>query len=132
MIVFDAGPLVAIINLEPGAAVARRLLRNHKGECAIHAVNLLEVFYGFERAKGTAFAERVLDLVEKSGVGVRGDFDRAFLMDAGHLKTTYKVSLADTFDVALARRLGAPFVTTDHHELDAVDAAGVCQMLFIR
>jgi PIN domain nuclease of toxin-antitoxin system len=132
LIVLDAGAIVALINLEPGAATVRQLLRTHKGACVIHAVNLLEVFYGFQRPKGTAFAKRVLDLVEKSGVEVRGDFDRAFLMDAGLLKTTHKMSLADTFGVALARRLGAPFVSTDHHELDAVDAVGVCQVLFIR
>lgn len=132
MIVLDAGALVALINSEPGAATVRQLLRANKGACFIHAVNLLEVYYGFERAKGATYAQRVLDLVERAGIETRGDFDRPFLEDAGHIKTQHKMSLADTFGVALARRTGAPFITTDHHELDAVDAAGVCLITFIR
>lgn len=132
MIVFDAGALIALINLEPGAVVTRRLLRHHKGGCCIHAVNLLEIYYGFERMKDAAYAERILDLLAKAGVATRGDFDRDFLKDASHLKTLYKMSLADTFAVALARRLGVELISTDHHELDALAVAGVCRITFIR
>ena len=132
MIVFDAGAIIALVRLEPGALIVRQLLRAHAGDCAIHAVNLLEIHYGFEREKGAAYAERILHLIDEAGVETRGDFDRAFLKDASHIKASHKLSLADTFGVALARRLNAPLVSTDHHELDAIDKAGVCQVLFIR
>jgi PIN domain nuclease of toxin-antitoxin system len=132
VIVFDAGALIALARLEPGALIVRQLLRAHAGGCVIHAVNLLEIHYGFEREKDTAYAERILQLIEQAGVETRGDFDLAFLKDASLIKTTHKLSLADTFGVALARRLNAPLVSTDHHELDAINSAGVCQVLFIR
>ncbi len=132
MIVFDSGAIIALVNAEPGALLVRRLLRSHKGACVIHAVNTLEIFYGYERAKGTAFARRVLEMMAKAGIETRGDFDQSFLEDASFLKTNYKMSLADTFGVALCRRLASPLATTDHHELDAIDAARVAQILFIR
>ncbi len=130
--VFDAGPLIAVVNFERGAAKVRRILRENKGSCVIHAVTLLEIYYGTLRSGGEDYADKVLDLIEKSGVEVRNDGDRKFLKDAGFLKVNHKMSLADTFAVALARRLNCPLVSTDHHELDAVHAAGVCNVLFIR
>lgn len=42
------------------------------------------------------------------------------------------MSLGDTFAVALARRLNCPLISTDHHELDAIHAAGVFKVAFIR
>lgn len=130
--VFDAGALIALARLEPGAFVVRQLLRAHADSCYIHAVNLLEIHYGFQRDKDTAYADRILQLIDRAGVETRTDLDRAFLQDASHLKANYALSLADTFGVALARRLAVPLVSTDHHELDAINAAGVCQVLFIR
>jgi ribonuclease VapC len=132
VIVWDSGALIALINAEPGAGEARRLLRANRDGSYIHAVNLLEIRYGFERVKGTAFAERVLDALERAGVEARGDFDRAFLKDAALLKTAHKMSLADCFALALARRLGCPLASTDHHELDDAAAAGLCDIAFIR
>ncbi len=62
----------------------------------------------------------------------RSDFDRDFLRDAAFVKNAHKMSFADSFAVALARRLDCELISTDHHELDAVDAAGVCKLHFIR
>lgn len=132
MIVFDAGPLIALINEENGADVVAQLLTSHRNECFIHAVNLLEVHYDMERAKGSAYAHAVVQTISQAGVVVRADFDNELLQDASFLKVNHKMSLADTFGVALARRLSCALVSTDHHELDAVYSAGVCDVLFIR
>lgn len=132
MIVFDAGALIALAKLEPGALVVRQLLRAHSGSCSIHAVNLLEIHYGFARDKDVAYAERLLQLIDRAGVETRYDLDPALLRDASFIKTSHKLALADTFGITLARRLNAPLISTDRHELDAVNAAGTCQVLFIR
>jgi hypothetical protein len=53
--------------------------------------------------------------------------------EAGRLKAVHRrVSLADCFAIALASRLDAQVVTSDHHEFDALVASGVCRVLFIR
>lgn len=132
MIVFDAGALIALARMEPGALIVRQLLRSNKGNCVIHAVNLLEIHYGFSRVNGVVFADRVLRLVDEVDVQTRADFDRDFLKEASHLKASYKLSLADTFGVALARRLDAPFISTDRHELEPLERAGICRVVFIR
>ncbi len=132
MIVLDAGAFLALVKREPGAATMRQILRIHHGETLIHAAQLLEIYYGIEQGFGRTYAERVWLAADKIGVLQRDDFDRDFLRDAAFLKVNHKMSFADTFGLALARRLNCQFVSTDHHELDAVKAAGVCDVLFIR
>lgn len=59
--------------------------------------------------------------------------DIEFLQDAGELKAIYKrVSLADCCAIALANRLDADLVTSDHHELDDLADLKVCKITFFR
>ena len=98
----------------------------------IHAVNLLEIHYNFRRERDAAYADDIIDQIRDMGIEIRNDLDIEFLRDTSFLKVNHKMSLGDTFGVALARRLNCEFVSTDHHELDAVAAAGVCKVNFIR
>ncbi|MDQ3812426.1 MAG: hypothetical protein M3347_00580, partial [Armatimonadota bacterium] len=66
------------------------------------------------------------------GLVARDDLDAAFWQDVATLKAEHDVALGDAFGLALARRLDADFVTSDHHEIDAVAAAGACSVTFIR
>jgi len=132
MIVLDAGAIMALCKREQGAFAVRRLLAVHHPEVFIHAVNSLEIFYNIEREFGRPYAERVWNLMDKNDIQTRADVDRDFLRDAAFVKVAHKMSLADSFAVALARRLNCALVSTDHHELDAVHAAGVCNVVFIR
>ncbi len=132
MIVLDAGGFIAMCKREKGAFELRRLLEANRRETYIHAVNSLEIFYGIQREYGREQAERVWRIADRCKIITREDFDRDFLRDAAFVKNAHKMSLADSFDIALARRLDCEFVSTDHHELDAVHAAGVCKLLFIR
>ncbi len=132
MIVLDAGAFIALCKREQGAFELRRLLDSHRRQIFVHAVNALEIFYGIERDFGRPYAERVWALMDRSHVQTCSDFDRDFLRDAAFVKNAHRMSLADSFAVALARRLNCPLVSTDHHELDPVHAAGVCNVIFIR
>ncbi len=51
---------------------------------------------------------------------------------AGVIKVEERVSFADAFALALAERLNVPLVTTDHHELDAVEQKGHFRFLWLR
>ena len=132
MIVLDSGAFLAMVKREPGGFEMRRLLRQHRGETFIHAAQLLEIYYGIQSGFGIARAERAWAVSDKNYVIQRSDFDRDFLRDAAFVKLSHKMSFADSFAVALARRLNCALVSTDHHELDAVHAAGVCDVVFIR
>jgi hypothetical protein len=42
------------------------------------------------------------------------------------------MSLADSFALGLAKQLNARVVSTDHHELDAVEKSGEVQFFWLR
>ena len=132
MIVLDSGAVIAMLKFEEGVATVRQLLRDNRGQCWMHAVNVLEVHYGSARKGGVAYADRVLNAMNRAQIETRDDLDIVFLRDTSFLKVNHKMSLADTFAVTLARRLNCELVSTDHHELDAVVAEGVCRVNFIR
>jgi predicted nucleic acid-binding protein len=88
--------------------------------------------YDFHRDAGEAAAENAIEDLKALKVIERGDFDEAFWKDAGKLKARGKVSLADCMAITLTNRLGGMLLPSDHHELDAVAAAGVCSITFIR
>ena len=70
--------------------------------------------------------------IEAMGVHTLHDMDAAFVADAGALKADWTVALGDCFGVAMARRLGAEFITSDRGEMGKIKAAGVCAVTFIR
>jgi predicted nucleic acid-binding protein len=128
----DASAMVAYLRSEPGADVVRQLLRDTTNTCYSHAVNLCEVYYGFARALGETSAQNLIKDLYAVRVIPREDMDQPFWQDVGHLKATCRISLADCFGIALARRVGGELVGSDHHELDPILPLGLCQVLFIR
>jgi len=131
--VFDASALIAFLGMEQGALIVRQTLRNNPGACYVHAVNLCEAYYHVTRIRNVPTAERAMQLLETAGIIVREDMDAAFWQDAGRLKATYvRVSLADCYCLALARRVGGEALTADHHEFDALVLHGLCPIRFIR
>ena len=132
MIVLDAGAVIALLRFEAGASMTRRLIREQRGQCCMHALNVCEIYYGFARASDVATAERAVQMLVGLGIIMREDMDAAFWKDAGTLKANHRLSLADCFALALARRVGAELVTTDHHEMDVLVPLGLCPIRFIR
>ncbi len=66
------------------------------------------------------------------GLNERDDFDQPFWQEVGRLKAQGKISLADCCAIALTNRVGDTLLTSDHHELERIAAAGVCSITFIR
>ena len=132
-IVLDAGPMIAYLSTEPGGDLVREFLEDGDVPIFAHVVNLAEVFYHYSRDADVLSARRFIAALHADGVVARADLDTALWEDAAQLKADWRrISLADCFGIALARKLGADFVTTDHHELDVLDTAGVCSFVFIR
>ena len=131
--VADAGALIAYLRKEPGGDVVLALLEAADITVCAHGANLAEVYYDFRRSDGEEEAQRIIDDLLAAGISFSADLGRAFWEDAARIKADYRrVSLADCFGLALARRSGGTFLTTDHHELDAIQAAGLCPIQFIR
>jgi PIN domain nuclease of toxin-antitoxin system len=130
--VLDACAMIAYLNNEPGADVVEAALIDPANQCCAHGINLCEVFYQFHRAGGESAAIGAISDLHSMNMIERSDFDQAFWLDTGRLKANGGVSLADCFAVTLTNRLGGVLLTSDHHEMDKIAAAGICNITFIR
>jgi PIN domain nuclease of toxin-antitoxin system len=131
--VFDACALLAFLLREPGATEVDRLLTTPGNTCCAHVINLCEVYYDFVRSQGGPTAKQAVEDLLTSGIVLRDDLDIPFWQQVGDLKVNPgKLSLADCFALALALRLGANLVTSDHHEFDPIASSGLLSVLFIR
>lgn len=131
--VLDASAMIAYLRGEPGADVVEQSLLDADDQCVAHAANLCEVYYDFYRAGGESAAKNAVADLITLGVVERDDFSQTFWMAVGELKAVRKkISLADCCAVILANRIGGVLLTSDHHELDALAADGICPITFIR
>jgi predicted nucleic acid-binding protein len=130
--VLDAPALIALLRQEPAWEVVEGLLVDPDHTCFAHAVNLCEVYYDFARALDERTAQNAIQDLYAAGIVPREDMDQSFWQDVGHLKSSIRASLADCFGVAMARRVNAELVTSDHRELEPVAQQGLCLVRFFR
>ncbi len=131
--VLDASALIAYLRDESGADLVEQILSDLGHTTVAHAINFCEVYYDAYRVYGEVIAKQLLDGLIQAGVTPREDFSREFWQSAGRIKAVRRrISLADCCAVALAQSLNGAVVTCDHHEFDAVAAANLCAVQFIR
>jgi predicted nucleic acid-binding protein len=133
--VLDAGAVVALFNNEEGADIVDALfVAASNGSCnlVMNKFNLLEVYYGYLRDDGLDFAEKQLSNITESRIRISDTLTDDLMRKAGNMKANYKMSLADSVLLAQALVDKGTVVTTDHHELDAVDKDGSVKILWVR
>ena len=121
--ILDACAVIAFIKKETGwETVLDILSKSIKGESVvfIHEINLLEIYYGFYHEKGKEYAEQKISETSSFFTIIRGLTDAAF-SEAGRLKASYKISLADSIALAEASVSGGTLLTADHHEFDTIE-----------
>jgi predicted nucleic acid-binding protein len=133
--VLDACAIVALLAAEPGALEVRNIIRSAYKD-AIHIsmnrLNLLEVYYGLYRSYGKDYADDKLKKINKLPVVVIPEIMDAVFLEAGRLKATYRISIADAVALAEASTSGATIVTADHHEMDIIDKNEKIRFFWIR
>ncbi len=95
----DACALIAFLADERGAGNVERCLKDaENGKCKIfmHRINLLEIFYGIYREEGEEKADEVLERILKLPIKIINTVKNNVFREAGRLKATYKISLADS------------------------------------
>lgn len=134
--IFDACAVIALIHGEIGAETVASLLSEPGNRCRLHAINLCEVFYDGLRRGGissAADADRLEDLLAKSGFDIETDVSRPLWESAGRLKAELRrISLADSFALALALEEKGILVTSDDHEFDPIARTGMYPIQFFR
>ncbi len=119
--VLDTSAILAFLGGEPGADRVERLLRGARTgrhEVLVCSITLMELFYTAMRAKGEDAAVRLLAL-EKAWPLEWVYPDEKVLLQAGRLKASHRLSVADALVAAVARIQGATLVYKDP-ELEAL------------
>lgn len=124
--------MLAYLHGEVGGNVVDELLVLPGARCVAHSVNLCEVYYDFVRQAGATVAEQAIYDLAAVGVAECGDMDGAFWRSVGRIKSVGRISLADSFCLALAQRMSGELVTSDRHEFEAWVPRRLCPIRFIR
>jgi predicted nucleic acid-binding protein len=119
--VADAWAVLAFLRGEGAAARAmRRYLRRARSgnlRVLLNVVNLGEVYYRMAQLVGTVKADDHLVSVRRLPVEIVPARE-PLVMEAARLKANHRLSYADAFAVATARRERAPVITGDPEILD--------------
>jgi predicted nucleic acid-binding protein len=135
MYLLDACALIAFLNDEPGAGmVADLLTQAGQGTIRLYicCIQALEVYYDRIYVKGREYADIFLESLYNSAIEVISHIPRADIQEAGRLKTSYHISLADSVVCATAIGSSAVVVTCDHSEMDPVERTEPISFLWIR
>ncbi|MDR1136036.1 MAG: PIN domain-containing protein [Clostridiales Family XIII bacterium] len=122
--VLDACALIAFLTNERGADLVESALIeaiNGIANIRMNKLNLLEVYYGDYRAHGKEAANEMLDIVRNLPIIIISELADKVFEEAGRLKASYKMSLADAIALAETSVCSGAVLTADHHEFDIVE-----------
>lgn len=123
VVVLDTWALLAYLDGEPAAQHVRQVLRAARRKQTVVLLSLIafgECLYVIERERGVQHAQRAVGIVDQLPLHVM-PADRPLVFDAAHIKARHRVSYADAFSVALARRHHGSVMTGDP-EFKAVES----------
>jgi len=135
MYVLDACALVAFVKKEIGFDIVRNILieaSEGKAEVYMNKLNLYEVYYGIHRMEGIAKADEVFNMVQRLPIAIIDGIADNVFREASRIKSSYKMSLADSIALGTASVMGAFLITSDHHEFDTVEAGEAIKFCWIR
>lgn len=133
--ILDACALIALINKEDGTEIVEDILRRGiqgSATVMINKLNLLEVYYDAYRNYGKDPADKLVKNINQPPIVIQSELSEAVFKEAGRLKAMYKISLADSVALAEASVLGGTLLTSDHHELEAVEKSEKIKFQWIR
>jgi len=122
--VLDACAMLAVLSNESGADVVDDIYEKaSSGDVglAMNKLNLLEVYYDLLRTYGKDRADEVLEEIRQLPIKFYSELTDEIFFEAGRLKTTYKISVADSIALAQAITINGTIVTADHHEFDVIE-----------
>ena len=131
--VLDACALITLLNDETGAdTVAALIAQAEIGADRLYmsSIQALEVYYDRIYVKGRDYAETVLESLYSSPIIILQEITRDIIQEAGRFKTSYSMSLGDTFAAASTKKLAATLVTRDK-EMKAPEEAGEFSVLWL-
>ena len=133
--IVDACALIALLNEEPGADVVEGVFKEALSDgvsLVMNKLNFLEVYYGLFREYDKATADDLFDTVKELPIRIQSELTDDVTREAGRLKASYKISIADSVALAEASVAGCTLLTSDHHEFDVIEKSEDIKFHWIR
>jgi len=133
--VLDACAIMAVLYGESGASVVKMAFDEaDKGVAKIimHKANLLEVYYDLLRNLGKDKSDTIMFEIKKRAIIINAEISDEIFIEAGKLKSLYKISFADSLALAQAKVSGGALLTSDHHEFDVIEGKEGIDFVWIR
>jgi predicted nucleic acid-binding protein len=124
ILLLDACALIAYFKKEEGFDLLVGLFakaEQNSEPLIMHIFTLLEVYYGFYRDNGKETAELVLQKTLALPIKIVETFGYPEFREAGRLKSSYKISFADSIVLGIAFANNYRLLTADHHEFDVIE-----------
>ncbi len=129
--VMDACALIAFFNQEKGADNVEHLLMKNC-PCLMSIINIYEVCYDAAKMRCLEDGMKVYQEIKLLPLTIIREVGEDTMKEAIHFKVNYKVSVADSIALGLAKVNNAVMVTADHHEFDVIAQAGELEFHWIR
>ena len=120
----DARAVIAALSNEEGADKVEAAYNEasfDNAKIVMNIINLLEVYYDDYRIHGKESADKMAESIMSAPTTIVTEIKQDIFAEAGRLKATYKISLADSIVLAQAIVLKGSLLTCDHHEFDAIE-----------
>ncbi|RLC13954.1 MAG: type II toxin-antitoxin system VapC family toxin [Deltaproteobacteria bacterium] len=119
--VMDACALIAFFNDEEGADKVETILSHNL--CLMSVVNVYEVCYDAAKTSGVKEGIGLYEDIRQLPVTIIRKIGKNVIKEAVYFKVNYKISVADSIALGVARTNHAILVTADHHEFDEIEKA---------
>ncbi|MGD2089194.1 MAG: type II toxin-antitoxin system VapC family toxin [Candidatus Aminicenantes bacterium] len=129
--VIDACAFIAYLRNEEGGDKFSTLLKDQDNRFFMHSINLGEVYYDSLRVLENKAPGELFDDIAKLPIHIIWTLDIPFIKLVGKYKTSYRISYADSFVLALAERENAIVISTDH-EFDVIEEEGKLSFYWLR
>ena len=133
--VLDACAMLAVLSKEPGADNVVEIYKKASSgevELVMSKLNLLEVYYELFREYGKERADKFFEEIKQSPITINNEISDEVFVEAGRLKASYKISLADSIALAEASVSNGVLLTADHHEFNVIEEKESVAFLWIR
>lgn len=129
--VLDACSLIAYFNQENGSEKVEEIL-SEENDIFISIVNVFEICYDLDRTSEDISGLDIYNDIKELPLTIIETIDKEQIEHAIFFKNQFKISVADSFALSLARKVNAILVTSDHHEFDEIEKEGLLNFLWIR
>lgn len=111
---------MAFFLAERGGEKVVQLLTGSRGDCCIHPVNWIEVYYKMHEKGGLKAAQTAVEQMHTLDIATTDITGKSFLLRVAEIKIGYPfLSLGDSHAVALSEWLNGTVVTSDKRFMEA-------------